>query len=95
MEFCSRACRTSPAQTKANCQTGARGSAAPLYMERLAATTAAFLVRVIEHKTGLELFNHEIHLGSGQKHRRLGVDQQSQPIVFDNLVEIPFFIRVL
>src|SRR3954465_1057193 len=66
----------------------------PLYVERLAATAAAFFVRIAEDKAGLQLLLDIIHLGAEDEHDGLRIDQHRDALVLDDFVELALFVGV-
>src|SRR5260370_16983606 len=67
---------------------------AGLSMNRLAAPTAAFLVRILEGEAGFQLAVDIVHFRADQEHRRLRIDQDGDALGFDHLIELALLVRV-
>src|ERR1043166_9425074 len=55
-------------------------------LHRLAAAAGADLVRIVEDELRLHLVGLVVHLGAEQKQHRLGIDQNLDALVLDDLV---------
>src|SRR5690606_18191330 len=56
--------------------------------DRYAAPTGAGLVRIVENELGGQLVDFVVHLGAEQEQNSLRVDQNANPLVLDNFVEL-------
>src|SRR5215475_11851874 len=54
--------------------------------DRFAAAAGRGLVRIVEHESGRQLVDLEVHLGAEQEEHGLGIDQQLDALVLDHLV---------
>src|SRR5260370_37882008 len=68
---------------------------AGLSMNRLAAPTAAFLVRILEGEAGFQLAVDIVHFRADQEHRRFRIDQDGDTLGFDHLIELALLVRIL
>src|SRR6185437_3381783 len=64
------------------------------YVEGFAAAAAPLLVGIAEGEARLDLVLDIVHLGADDEHRRLGIDQQGDPLVLHDLVEFAFLISI-
>src|SRR5260370_17623859 len=66
----------------------------PLNVKRLAAAATPLLVGVAEGKPVLQLLLDVIHFGAENEHDRFRIDQDRDPLVFDDLVEFAPLIGI-